>query len=87
MEAKSVGTFIGDARPGYEYVISGYTDDGYVCVVKHSFRNKFGAKFVLDKMLSKPTKVDEFQMKGLHNFFVEEVKSDEMWWNDKKLCN
>ncbi len=77
----------GDARPGYEYIISGYTSDGYICVVRHGFRNKFGATGVLDRMLKKPTKEDAYMMQGLTDFFVEEVESATAWWNDPGLCN
>ncbi len=70
-----------------EYIIVGDTDKYEGCLVKLAGYDFEKAKALLNKMLTNPDDNDKYLMKGQTNFRIEEVNSNECWWNDPFLSN
>lgn len=65
-----------------EYIIVGDGTEYKDCLVYVCGSDKTHAEQLLNRMLTSPTKDDLSVMQGLTNFRVEEVNSEDCWWNN-----
>lgn len=65
-----------------EYVIVGDTKNYIGCLVATCGTNKEYANKILDYMINNPA-----LCKGHNNLRIEEIKSQDCWWNDSFLAN
>ena len=70
-----------------EYVIVGDTKNYIGCLVATCGINKEYANKILDRMINSPTENDKVLCKGHNNLRIEEIKSQDCWWNDSFLAN
>lgn len=66
-----------------EYVIIGDSEKYEGCLLYCEFNEKEQAERVLSRMLNNSTRNDERIMRGMNNIRVQEVVSEDCWWNDK----
>lgn len=70
-----------------EFIIVGDTKKYKECLVKVCGTSRETAEKTLEKMLTNPSKDDEYFMKDHFNFQIKEVEAKYCWWNDPVLCN
>jgi len=70
-----------------EYTIIGDHKKYGACLVCLAGYNREHAEQVLYRLLNNPSENDEYLMKGLENFRINEIESDEAWWNDSFMRN
>ena len=70
-----------------EYIIVGDTKNYEGCLICTCGNNKEFAEKVLVELRNPTNEMDKKRVEGHFNLRIEEVNSNECWWNDPFLAN